>query len=150
MKKKTIFKVIYIIYLVGIITFIFSNSLPSIEESAETSGRLLSFINTILDGLKLPIMESDVFIRKAAHFAEFFVLGASVFGYSYFDKKYDKNYIVKSIFFCCLVAMSDETIQYFTGRGSMVLDVWLDLSGATAGIIISFLIIKNKLTKTAD
>ena len=144
MKKKTLFKTLYIVYILGIIAFIFSNSLPSIEESAETSGRLLSFINNILESLKLPIMESDVFIRKAAHFAEFFVLGASICGYSYFDKKCDFNYMVKSILFSCLVAMSDETIQYFTGRGSMLLDVWLDLFGATVGILIARFISKRR------
>lgn len=147
MNSKKLFKVIYIAYLIFIIGFIFSNSLPSIKESAETSGRLLTFINTILESVRLPVMKNDVFIRKAAHFAEFFVLGASVCGYSCFDKKCDINYIVKSILFTCLIAMSDETIQYFTGRGSMLLDVWLDLSGATTGILISFSVIKIKIKK---
>lgn len=147
MKKKIILKTFYIIYLLGVVAFIFSNSLPSIKESAETSGRLLSFINAILDTFKLPVMESDVFIRKAAHFFEFFVLGASICGYSYFDKKCDINYIVKSILFSCLIAMSDETIQYFVGRGSMLLDVWLDLSGAIIGILIIYFFFRNMITK---
>ncbi len=147
MKNKTLFKVIYIVYLIGIVGFIFSNSFPSIKESAETSGRLLAFINGILEALRFPVMESDMFIRKAAHFAEFFVFGASICGYSYFDKKCDTNYIFKSVLISCLVAMSDETIQYFTGRGSMLLDVWLDLFGATVGIIVSFVFINNKFRK---
>ena len=147
MKNKTLFKFIYIIYILGIIAFIFSNSLPSINESAETSGKVLSFINTVLEELKLPIMESDVFIRKAAHFAEFFVLGASICSYSLFDKKCDINYVIKALLLACLVAMTDETIQYFTGRGSMLLDVWLDLSGATTGIILASLVVKNKIAK---
>ncbi|MBQ4116277.1 MAG: VanZ family protein [Clostridia bacterium] len=148
MSKKLFIKVVYILYLVGIIAFIFSNSLPSIEESAESSGRLLGFINGILEACKLPIMTSDVFIRKAAHFAEFFVLGASVCGYSVFDKKLDVNYAIKSVLFSCLIAMSDETIQYFTGRGSMLLDAWLDLFGAVTGIVICYFILKKKLKKT--
>ncbi len=147
MKKKLLIKIIYTVYLAGVIAFIFGNSLPTIEESAETSGRLLGFINGILEAFKLPVMTSDVFIRKFAHFAEFFVLGASVCGYSVFDKKIDVNYAIKSVLFSCLIAMSDETIQYFTGRGSMLLDVWLDLFGATTGIIICYFVFKKKLKK---
>lgn len=147
MNKELLIRVVYILYLVGIIVFIFSNSLPSIEESAESSGRLLGFINGILEAFKLPILTSDVFIRKTAHFAEFFVLGASVCGYSVFDKRIDVNYAIKSVLFSCLIAMSDETIQYFTGRGSMLLDVWLDLSGAVTGIVICYFLLKKKLKK---
>jgi VanZ family protein len=43
--------------------------------------------------------------------------------------------------------MTDETIQYFTQRGSRLLDVWLDFSGALTAIIIFYFIyklIKNK------
>lgn len=138
MKKKTLIKTLYIAYLLFIIVFIFSNSLPSIEESAETSGRLLTFINNILEMLKIPVMESDTFIRKTAHFAEFFVLGASLIGYYNIDKKCNCNNVIKSILFVCIIAMTDETIQHFTGRGSLVLDVWLDLFGGTVGILSLF------------
>jgi VanZ family protein len=52
------------------LAFIFSNSLKSAEESAEDSGKVLAF----LQGL-FPSLTVDG-IRKLAHFAEFFVLGA--------------------------------------------------------------------------
>ncbi len=149
MNKKALLKFIYILYLIAIIAFIFSNSLPSIKESAEASGRLLKFINGLLDVFRIPTMSSDVFIRKAAHFTEFFVLGGSLFGYTFFDKKSNFTSAVNCAFFSCLIAMADETIQYFTGRGSMLLDVWLDLLGAITAIIIFYYIGKRKQIKNS-
>ncbi|MBQ6702837.1 MAG: VanZ family protein [Clostridia bacterium] len=144
MKKKTLIRIIFAVYLVAFIAFIFSNSLPSIEESAQTSGKALSIINKILDFFGIPTMAGDLIIRKTAHFIEFFILGASLFINALLYTELDKNTAFYCIFASCLVAMTDETIQYFSERGSMLLDVWLDLSGATTAILIFFLIYRKK------
>ena len=52
------------------LAFIFSNSLKSAEESAEDSGKVLAFLQGLFPSL------TDEGVRKLAHFAEFFVLGA--------------------------------------------------------------------------
>lgn len=146
MNKKAIFKFLYIILIIAVCTFIFSNSVYSKEDSADTSGRIMNFLNNLLDFLHIPIKLNQHFVRKAAHFTEFFILGASLFGYTVFFGTPSINNSVYCCFLSCLVAMSDETIQYFTERGSMLLDVWLDFSSASLAIFLLYLFwnIKNK------
>ena len=48
---------------------------------------------------------------------------------------------VNSLFAGLAVAVTDETIQIFSGRGSQVLDVVLDFSGALTGILLVSLLI---------
>ena len=43
--------------------------------------------------------------------------------------------VVNCLFFLTLAALTDETIQIFTGRGPQVQDVWLDVAGGTAGLL---------------
>lgn len=147
MKNRKLFQILYIVYLIAIVLFIFSNSLPSMEESAETSGRLLNTVNTVLDSVGLPKMESDTLIRKTAHFVEFFVLGASLFGYTILTDKVRYNCSIYCAFASCLIAMADETIQYFSERGSLLTDVWLDLFGAVVAITLFHLIYSKRKKK---
>ena len=145
--KKTIIKIFYILLIILFITFIFSNSIETKSESASKSGRLLEIINIILEKMNIPILATDTLIRKAAHFAEFFVLGTLLFGYTLIDRKVELKNEIYASFIACLVAMSDETIQYFSNRGSMLLDVWLDFLSATLAISFFYLvtiIIKHK------
>ncbi len=149
-KKRLIVNVLYTIFIVLIITFIFGNSLSNKEESANQSGSVLAFVNSILEFINFPVLMSHKFLRKLAHFTEFFVLGASVMGLFLYNKKENYDYFVYSCFFCCFIAMTDETIQYFTNRGSMLLDVWLDFFGACVGITFLYFIykfIKSKKSK---
>jgi VanZ family protein len=121
--------------------------LPSIEESAQTSGRVLEILNNVLSFFGLPLLKSDFLIRKAAHFIEFFVLGASLFGYTLFNRVPDKNTVIRCAFLSCIIAMTDETIQHFTDRGSMLLDVWLDFIAALIAISLFYLIYQVKFNK---
>ena len=43
-----------------------------------------------------------------------------------------------ALFYVLAVAVSDEFIQYFSGRGSSVVDVVIDFSGATIGFLIIY------------
>lgn len=70
-------------------------------------------------------------VRKAAHFTEFFVLGGLLAARSCERRK--KPWA--ELLCAALAALTDETIQCFTGRSSSVLDVWLDLGGAGAGVL---------------
>ena len=145
--KNTIIKILYILLIILFIAFIFSNSIETKDESASKSGRLLGIINIILEKINIPILATDTLIRKAAHFAEFFILGTLLFGYTLIDRKIELKNEIYASFIACLVAMSDETIQYFSNRGSMLLDVWLDFLSATLAISFFYLvtiIIKHK------
>ena len=146
MKKKYVKKLIYCIYLLLLLSFIFGNSIASREDSANQSGAIVESINQILQKVNSPFLIKDIVIRKLAHFTEFFILGASFFGYWVLDKKVSRINSFYSVFASCIVAMTDETIQYFSNRGSMMLDVWLDFFSATLAIFTFYLIytVKHK------
>ena len=149
-KRKTVIKIIYFIYLILLISFIFSNSLTPKSESASQSGRALGIVNSILEAFHIPKLQSDFLIRKAGHFIEFFILGASLFGYSIIEKSITANNAVYTTFTACLVAMGDETIQYFSGRGSMLLDVWLDLFSSATAIWLIYCFYKLRHKKSSS
>lgn len=75
------------------------------------------------------------FVRKCAHFIEFFILGILM------SMSMRQNHVVhkKRIAFvlCAVVAIIDETIQLFVpGRAGLVTDVILDNCGSLAGICV--------------
>ena len=43
---------------------------------------------------------------------------------------------------CFFVAFIDETIQIFSGRGPQIRDVWVDLLGASIGLLIATVVRK--------
>ena len=144
MKKRPLFRLVYNLIIISVIIFIFSNSVLSVEQSSNASGRVLTLVNDILEKLNSPFLLSVVFVRKAAHFIEYFTLGALLAGDVILFKERSIKYFVYYTFASCLVAMTDETIQYFTNRGSMLLDVWLDLFAAALAVLLVFVFnIKN-------
>ena len=101
---------------------------------------------------------TDHLVRKTAHFVEFAVLGGLLClvckvcmvtgGESGVGKSGDKSGgksggeptksgVVRAVCACLLgllAAFLDETLQLFSGRGSMVADVWLDFAGVVCGV----------------
>lgn len=142
-----IYRIAFLVYLFLLLFFIFGNSFASKEESAATSSVITEIINSILGKLNLQGFRDGI-IRKVAHFVEFFVLGSSVSLGRLLYMKFSKANTVYCIFFCVLTAMTDETIQFFTDRGSMLTDVWLDSFASFIGVMLFSLliykIIKNK------
>ncbi len=141
-KKHLLISVILTLITLLIIIFIFSNSLTVAEQSDKESGVVLMNIQNVLSFLKIPLTLTDKFVRKTAHFIEFFTLGTMLsitFFYYRFNQK--KSLIFTPISGLC-VAVTDELLQLKTqGRSASVLDVLLDFSGVLfALIIISFII----------
>lgn len=134
------------ILLVLNLAFIWGNSLRTGSASQETSTGILDWINYYLNLGETEAALLHHLIRKAAHFAEFACLGALLAWHSLLREE-------KHIFaFPALLGMAaglvDETIQLFTpDRGPSLTDVWLDTSGAVAGIMLLLLghhLIKRK------
>ncbi|MBO5024160.1 MAG: VanZ family protein [Clostridia bacterium] len=93
---------------------------------------------------------SERFVRKAAHFTEFFVLGSLVMIFlSTFDIKHFICALI-SVVGCTFYAAFDEFHQIFvSGRSGQISDVLLDTCGAVFGVSLVFLILylislKNK------
>lgn len=145
--KTKIIRVVYLLMVILLIAYIFSNSIESKAKSSSKSSNIVEVINNSLKKISPNLKVTDLFIRKSAHFAEFFVLGASLFGYLVLLNKVSFQTSFYMIFISCLTAMTDETIQYFSKRGSMLLDVWLDLCASVIAIGLFYLIyryIKHK------
>ena len=146
MNKRNLWLFLFIL----IIVFIWSNSMIS----PALSGKLSHFMAAILGGNQEPSAEEHFFVRKMAHFFEFFALGVTALGLvrQYTDDKYRK--ILFLLFTGVFVPLVDETIQIFSSRGSSITDIWIDIGGFATGCALALgicvIIRAIKRKKTAD
>ena len=117
--------------LVVTLCVIWGNSLLGREDSAALSGGLTAWLRSI----GLPV--SDHFVRKTAHFCEFGLLGCELTLLFWLKSGLSFQNLCNSAFAALLTAVTDETIQIFSGRGSQVQDVVLDFAGALTGILFT-------------
>lgn len=140
MKTKTA-KIINLIVIALIMAFIWSRSVKDIEASARESGE---FMETVVIPVEKAVLGREVvsedFIRKCAHVFEFALLGIAL---AIYTKK-----LWSALGIGMAAAVIDETIQYFTGRGSMVTDIWIDTAGCLLGTAAVLLIIAARKRKT--
>ena len=99
------------------LAFIWSNSMQSRAVSGGMSGSLKTWLEQLLH-----TEISEFLLRKAAHFSEYGFLG------------------VEFSLLLGLCAVTDETIQIFSGRGSLVSDVWIDTAGFSTGFFLTVLL----------
>jgi len=149
MNKKNYFTYLYFLIIILWIAFIFSNSLASPEASSESSGKITEFINNLMKKLNLDISISELFVRKFAHFFAFFILGSLLFNTIPLLKKEIRKTYIYVAYFGLIIAVTDESLQLISKRGSSLLDVLLDYSGfiisnIICAIIIQLLRIQNK------
>lgn len=96
------------------------------------------FSNTVLNEL---IYQIHPFIRKTAHFMEFFVLAITVAFPLYVYKIRGILLIILGELFCVGIAFLDEYSQSFVlGRNPSYRDVMIDSAGALLGILIAWFI----------
>lgn len=139
--KIVIRRVMLTILSVLMIGFIFFNSALDADLSSDHSGGVREFINSVLSSLHTNIVLSEHFVRKCAHFAEYFVLGTLLFYtvYSYVLKLSKRIYIAPLS--GLLVACIDESIQLFSeGRSAQISDVMLDFFGVCLAVILFYII----------
>ena len=133
----------YLILLAVNLAVIWGNSLLPAEESANLSG----FVSGLLQRL-FPGADGGIPLRKAAHFLEFACLGA-VLTHTLIKREKYEGLILRAMLGSLMAACLDETIQIFVaGRGSSLLDVWIDFCGAAVGMTIlligHYLLKRNK------
>lgn len=135
-KKAILFTAITIIW----IAFIFYNSFMNGSQSTAESNFVYEIINKILGEGNI----SAQFVRKAAHFTEYFILGILLLKTVWEYKHLIMRVITTPLFFGLFTAVCDETIQLFSeGRSSQVSDILIDFSGVVVGLIITGLIVKK-------
>ena len=113
---------------------IWGNSLMNDTRSEAISGGVLAFL-----GQFLPVLLTEAghtFLRKAAHFSEFALLGLLYCGRHRLVRRETPLHLMG---FGLAVACIDETIQIFTpGRASSLIDVWIDTSGFALGLAVIY------------
>ena len=144
-----------IIALIIISTFFaWGQSMLPIPQSQEESGTIKEILEEVINNIAnvqegKPIEIPENLIRKAAHVTEYFIIGAE-WMILFIDKKNYRWYLCWLIGF--FTGFIDETIQLFSGRGSMISDVYIDSFGAILGITIVYLLLvkfkKKKDTET--
>ena len=121
--------------LIGLnLALIWGNSLLPGVSSEAVSGGVLAFL-----GQFLPVLLTEAghtFLRKAAHFSEFAMLGLLYGGRHRLAKGETPVHLM---LFGLTVACIDETIQIFTpDRASSLIDVWIDASGFALGLVVIY------------
>lgn len=138
-KSRYIRIAVFAILAVALICFIFSHSAKPATESAEDS---IGFVDSFGGfGLDIDIITLTNVVRKLAHFAEYFALGAV--GAGLLDC-FNRKLIYASPIFALIVALIDEfAIQAATpGRSPEWRDIGIDLAGALCAMIAADLILR--------
>lgn len=115
------FRIILSVLIIITLIFIWTNSIQNGTESNAQSDRIVTRLKPIIDPKnKIDIDDLSFVIRKAAHFCEYFLLGAELclFFYSLKIKE-----IFGSPFLVLMSAVIDETIQLYHERTSSVTDI---------------------------
>lgn len=144
-KIGRILSLLLILAFIATSIFIFSNSLKSRSDSANDSDSITSVIKPFVDPEgKVTSIAFTKLVRKLAHFAEFALLGVELALLGLLFKKrsslFEKIFSYPCLLLIALImALSDETLQIFSGRSAEVTDVWIDFSGAVFGILFVYL-----------
>lgn len=123
--------------IVGILCFIWGNSLLPGQDSGELSGFVGMLLQKLLPFLDLQSEMGLHLLRKAAHFSEFAALGMSfTWLYGMVAKKRLWSLVLPLLCGSGAAAI-DETIQLFSpDRGPSIKDVGIDTAGVITGIAV--------------
>ncbi len=133
MKSKNRRLVLWGVLLAVNLAFIWGNSALPGEVSGNISGGLLSALIRVF-----PFLESmkELVLRKLGHFSEFACLGLVLSWGAVLLEERGFHRFTLPLLAGVLTACADETVQIFSpGRGSSLLDVWIDVFGVCAGIL---------------
>ena len=133
----SIWRAVCILALAGTLWFIFSHSAQPAAVSGAQSRGVLAFVNQALRGWGLPGV-SEYLLRKAAHFAEFMVLGWWMLLCTRAFAARVARWMPWLWGAGILCAAADEGIQFFVpGRSARISDVLLDGCGVLAGLVLA-------------
>ena len=123
-----------IFFIAITLLYIWSNSIQSTSQSNEQSKRVLEVIEEVFRTESLNTEDAQHIVRKAAHVAEFALLGLEMSLLLFATGKMCRKNTITILFIGLASAVMDETIQVFSQRGSQVIDIWIDFAGLISGI----------------
>ena len=137
MKRSTPRLLINGVITLGLLCFIWGNSLLPGKDSGELSGFVGTLLQKLLPFLNLQSETGMHLLRKAAHFSEFAALGMS-FSWLFGMLSGKKAWYLSLPLICGAAAAAiDETIQLFSpDRGPSIKDVGIDTCGVITGIAV--------------
>lgn len=137
-------KVICILLIVLNLCFIWGNSMMDGAQSSALSDKVISLLlgRPYHHDKNGPEKENrlNFMVRKAAHGTEYLMLGGLTTLLLRQGKRPVREQTLSAVLFGVLAAMTDETIQLFHDRASMVQDVWIDTGGVICGIALAALL----------
>ncbi|MCF0114971.1 MAG: VanZ family protein [Erysipelotrichaceae bacterium] len=145
---KKFFKFLIWLIVVLYTAFIFSNSLMDGAESGNFSYRVANYLANFLNnhGIYFYMSTFHAYLRKLAHFTEFFGLGFLT-AIAIVTCPLFKSRLLNFLLFIIAIPCADETIQYFVpGRACSIKDMIIDFSGMLCGgfcVYVCYLIIKD-------
>ena len=150
MSKVIKYLIIITICMMAVIMFIWGQSLVEFEASVRESQFLLPLIRPFYEAI-FGVGSLDGYTwRKLAHGIEFFVLGVLSGLLAVLVAKFSKKIkfglksvcvaLLASEVLCFMVAVIDELLQTTNNRHPQVMDVGIDMTGATYGIALVVLI----------
>ena len=136
---------------IGMLIFIFSNSLKTGEQSAQQSSTMVEVVQSVAavvapnSGIAKATGEAydrlHVWVRVFAHFAEFALFGALLV-WCIASYTWKKEGLWLSLVGVCCVPMIDESLQYFVAdRGAEFCDVCVDVAGGICGILFALVVL---------
>lgn len=135
--------VLFVLLSLAELGFIFHNSLQGSSASNAASREVAALLTPGLNAAgRIEGETFHVLIRKMAHFVEFGALGLSFAGVSMNMEWSGKRRWVAPVLAALAAAITDETIQHFTGRTSALRDVLIDWSGAACGVFFVMLAVR--------
>lgn len=142
MKSKRLCLAIIIILL----AFIWGNSMLPKNASSNLSIWAMGILSKVFSGdiVAEETVAGAGILRKVAHFTEFCALGIALSALLHLIVKDKRIRALLAALFGGFVALFDETIQIFSGRGPMVSDIWIDIAGFATGVVIVVLIVAVK------
>ena len=136
-----VFRVLFTAALIGCILFIFHNSLETGAESSARSQAVMQMVNSFHAKLHLGPL-SEHLIRKLAHFSEFALEGFLLMLCIRVYTRHFVRHMSWPLLGGMTTALMDETIQLRSvSRTSSVVDVWIDMSGVVAGLLVALIIL---------
>lgn len=142
MKKSDVtylvLRIVFILASIGVICWIFSNSLANADESTQQSSEVKKIVDTTLTAVSgKPVDMPMLVIRKLAHFTEYFILGISLYLSFYFFRT-RKLFVLIPCAVGIIIPIIDENIQLSSdGRHFAVTDMLIDMGGAACGMAIT-------------
>jgi len=152
-KPKVFHSILLVVWMIVIFSFSQANGITSTKTSDLITEAVVNVsISTKKEEIsheeyKSRITSSRYYIRKAAHFIEYMILGILVILLLNDYAKLNKRMLISALLFCTIYAIGDEVHQLFIdGRSARAFDCLIDVVGSTTGILI-YLLIKNIINR---